>query len=497
MNRMVIDTGLSQHTINRHIYGHFAEHLGRCIYDGLWVGEESPIPNARGIRGDVVEALRRIRVPNLRWPGGCFADDYHWRDGIGPQADRPRTINRWWGDVVEDNHFGTHEFLDLCDQVGCAPYICGNVGSGTVEEMQEWVEYLTFDGDSTTANLRRANGRQTPWEIPFWGIGNENWGCGGHMHPEYYADLYCRYHTFLSRYGGRPMMKIASGYGGSDVSGAGLDAFMQRIPPRLRERIVEGVSLHYYVYLRDAHEHSATQFDERAWFTVLKLAREIEPAIQRHATILDRYDPEKRIWLIVDEWGAWYPVELGTSRDLLYQQNSLRDALVAALTLHIFHAHADRVRMANLAQTVNVLQALILTGGEQMALTPTYHVFDMFKVHQDAALLPLNLECDPYICEGDTLPALSASASRDAAGQVHLTLCNLDPNTAHELTCELRGTAFSAAAGQVLTAAEMTAHNTFADPDAVCPVPFDGVQWREGRLVTKLPTKSVVALRLS
>ena len=497
MNRITIRGGTDQPTINRHIYGHFAEHLGRCIYDGIWVGEDSPIPNTRGIRNDVVAALRRIRVPNLRWPGGCFADDYHWKDGIGPKAQRPRTINMW-GKVVENNHFGTHEFLDLCDQLGCEPYICGNVGSGTVQEMEQWIEYLTADGDSTMANLRRQNGRDAPWKIPFWGVGNENWGCGGHMTPEYYADLYCQYQTYLREYGGNRLMKIAGGYGGSDNDGSGLDAFMRHITNRRHRVRTDGVSLHYYVYLRHAQEHSATEFGEAEWFTVLNMAAQIEQAIAQHAAVLDRYDPEKRIWLIVDEWGTWYPAEPGTHPDFLYQQNSLRDAVVAALTLHLFHAACDRVRMANIAQTVNVLQAMILTQGEQMILTPTYHVFDMFKGHQDATRLAFDLECEAYTSGDKSLPAISASASQNAEGTILLTLCNLYPSQDVTLDCELRDLAVSGVTGSILTADEITAHNTFDQPDRVQPVPFTGAAIvDQQRLHIELPAKSVVALTLT
>lgn len=497
MNRLIIQSGTHLPTINRHIYGHFAEHLGRCIYDGIWVGEDSPVPNIRGIRSDIVDALRRVRVPNLRWPGGCFADDYHWMDGIGPRAERPRTINMW-GKVVENNHFGTHEFLDLCEQIGCEPYICGNVGSGMAQEMEQWVEYLTADGDSAMAKLRRQNGREAPWKIPFWGVGNENWGCGGHMTPEYYGDLYCRFQGYLRNYGGNELMKIAGGYGGSDTTGEGLDRLMKHILHRRHPVRTAGVSLHYYVYLRHHEAHSATQFDEQGWFTVLKLAADIEQAIAQHAAVLDRYDPEKRIWLIVDEWGTWYPVEPGTPPDFLYQQNSLRDAVVAALTLHLFHAACDRVQMANIAQTVNVLQALILTQGEQMVLTPTYHVFDMFKGHQDAARLPLDLECESYSVGGESLPAVSASASRGASGEILLTLCNLNPSNALTLDCELRDLTVSSVQGLVLTAEDMTAHNTFDQPDRVKPVPFTGAVLDDRqRLRVELPGKAVVALTLS
>jgi alpha-N-arabinofuranosidase len=497
MNRIIIKADQGRYIINRHIYGHFSEHLGRCIYGGLWVGENSPIPNTHGIRDDVVEALRAINVPNLRWPGGCFADSYHWKDGVGPKKSRPSMVNQVWGKVIENNHFGTHEFMDLCEQVGCEPYICGNVGSGTVREMQDWVEYLTFGGDSPMANWRRKNGREAPWRVPFWGIGNENWGCGGNMTPEYYADLYCHYQTYIGTSPDNPLMKIASGYGGSDTSGEGLDALLRQVLRRVNRIPIEAVSLHYYVYLPNSPEHSATQFGEREWFVVLKKASEIENAISDHAAILDRYDPDKRIWLIVDEWGNWYPAEPGTNPAFLYQQNSLRDALTAGLTLHIFHRYGDRVQMANIAQMVNVLQAVILTEDDQMVLTPTYHVFEMFKAHQDAMLLPLDMQCESYTFDGDTLPALSASASRDQRGQVLLTLCNLNPTADLDLDCELQGMRASRIVGRILTADEMTAHNTFSRPYAVRPVAFDGAQLDGGELLMQLPAKSVVALTIT
>ncbi len=493
MNQLVINADLGHRTISRHIYGHFAEHLGRCIYDGIWVGEESPIPNTRGIRNDVVQALRAINIPNLRWPGGCYADAYHWRDGIGPKAQRPRTINFHWGNVVEDNSFGTHEFMDLCDQLGCEPYICGNVGSGSPREMAEWVEYLTFDGDSTLANLRRANGRAEPWKIRFWGIGNENWGCGGCMKPEHYADLYRQFQVYVRNYGGNKIMKIASGMGGPYIYGT--EVLMRDVFKVLGPRAIDALCLHYYVFMRDT-DFSATEFGEEQWFIVLQKALAIEDSLKEHIAIMDYYDPGQHVGLIVDEWGTWYSPEPGTNPAFLYQQNTLRDALVAGLTLHIFHRYCDRVRMANLAQTVNVLQAPILTQGEKIVLTPTYHVFEMFKGHQDATLLPLELKAADYTFNGQTIPAVSASASRNAAGDILLTLCNLNPTAAQTITCELRGVQAASVSGRILTAPTMTAHNTFEQPDAVRPAPFHGAQIVDGRLAIDLPARSVVALTI-
>lgn len=494
MNKISIKHAQETKTINPHLYGHFAEHLGRCIYGGIWVGEDSPIPNTRGIRNDIIAALKQINIPNLRWPGGCFADDYHWKNGIGPKSERPHTINNTWGYVVEDNSFGTHEFLDLCDLIGCEPFIAGNVGSGTAHEMQEWIEYLTYAGDSTLANLRRQNGREEPWDIKFWGVGNENWGCGGHMTPEYYGDLYTRFQTFIRDYGNNGLMKIAGGYGGSDVAGEDLQRLLKYILKRRFPVKTDGVSVHFYVYLRNDMHHSATKFGEAEWIETLEFADRIDHVIQENKKVLDEYDPDNKMWLIIDEWGTWYPVEEGTNPAFLYQQNSLRDAVVAALTLHIFQKHCDRVQLANLAQTVNVLQALILTEDEKMLLTPTYHVFDMFKAHHGATPLDLKLDCDGKV---GSLTAVNSFASQSADGKILLTLTNLDPNNAYTFDCDLGDISFSSVEGILLTADEMTAHNTFDNPDNIKPVAFSGARIDGDTLKIDLPSKSVVALTLS
>ena len=493
VNNLVIQTDLGEHKISRHIYGHFAEHLGRCIYDGIWVGEGSSIPNTRGIRRDVVEALRRIQIPNLRWPGGCFADEYHWKNGIGPRERRPKTVNAIWGQVTESNHFGTHEFLDLCEQLGCGPYICGNVGSGTAHEMLEWIEYLTFEGESSLAELRRNNGRKSAWKISFWGVGNESWGCGGKMRPEYYADLYRQYHNFLHDYGENKLFKIACGAYEADYRWT--EVLMREAAEQMH-----GLSLHYYTMLGTWQEKgSATRFGEDEWFTILKKSLHMEELIQKHSTIMDKYDPDKRIGLMVDEWGTWHDVEPETNKHFLYQQNTLRDALSAGLTLNIFNRHCDRVRMANIAQTVNVLQAMILTENEKMILTPTYHVFGMFAVHQDATLLPLHMSSveTKYVHKDEFIPALSASASRDADGLIHISLCNLDPKNAVEVRCELRGATSTRISGQILTAADMTAHNTFESPEAVTLATFDGVKMIGSDVVLKQPPKSIVVIEIA
>lgn len=488
--KLVINSDLGGPAINPNIYGHFAEHLGHCIYGGIWVGEDSDIPNTRGIRNDVVKALKGIDIPVLRWPGGCFADEYHWEDGIGPYGSRPTMVNTHWGGVTENNHFGTHEFMDLCEQLGCAPYICGNVGSGTIREMQQWVEYITFDGLSPMADLRRANGREAPWALPYWGVGNENWGCGGHMTPEYYANEYRRYQTYVRHLSGNRVYKVACG-------ASSFDYRWTEVLMREAARFMDGLSLHYYTRLGHApNRGSATEFDESEWFGILHKALEIETLIVRHATIMDRYDPEKRVGMIVDEWGTWYEVEPGTPPGFLYQQNSLRDALVAGLSLNIMNNHCDRVRMANIAQTVNVLQAMVLTDGPRMILTPTYHVYEMFKVHQGATRLPVDLTTPDYAYKESAIPAVSASASRNIAGTIHLSLCNLDPNQSVEVQYGVRGSTVDKVSGRMLTATAINSHNTFDRPDKVTPAPFDGLSFTAESLSVTLPPRSVVVLSI-
>ncbi|MBM6994382.1 alpha-N-arabinofuranosidase [Paenibacillus sp. DXFW5] len=491
--RGVLNADSGKGTINRNIYGHFSEHLGRCIYEGIWVGEDSPIPNTNGIRNDVVEALKQIRIPVLRWPGGCFADEYHWKDGIGPKETRKRMVNTHWGGVVENNHFGTHEFMELCRQLGCEPYINGNLGSGTVQEMSEWVEYLTFGGVSPMAELRTQNGRREPWKVTYFGVGNENWGCGGNMRPEYYADEYRRYQTYVRNYDDNRIHRIACGPNSDDYNW--MDVLM-----REAGRFMDSITLHYYTLPTDNWQDKgpATGFDEQAWFTTLQKALRMDDLITRHRTIMDKYDPEGRVGLIVDEWGTWYNVEPGTNPGFLYQQNTMRDALVAGLTLNIFHKHNQRVRMANIAQTVNVLQAVILTEGEKMLLTPTYHVFDMYKVHQDAEMLDLSLDTGSYKLDGGEIPAVTATASRDTQGKIHLSFCNLQHQAEAQVTIDVRGldSGSLTATGSTLTGHSIDAHNTFDQPDAVKPQPFESFQLDGGKLTVNLPSMSVTTLEL-
>jgi alpha-N-arabinofuranosidase len=478
--------------INRHIYGQFAEHLGHGIYGGLWVGENSPIPNTRGLRNDVVTALKKLDIPVLRWPGGCFADEYHWRDGIGARDKRPKIINTTWGGVVEDNAFGTHEFMDLCEQLGCDTYVCGNVGSGTPQEMMEWVEYMTSDTDSTIANQRRQNGRDKAWKLAYFGVGNENWGCGGNMRPEYYADVYRRYNTFIKNYGSNKPYRIASGSDAGDTNWT--TVLMDQAGTRM-----DGISVHFYTLPSGSwsgRKGSATEFGENDWITTLWRTLGMDGILTRHSAIMDRTDPRKRVGLIVDEWGAWYDVEPGTNPGFLYQQDSLRDALLAALNFDIFHRHADRVPMANIAQMINVLQSMVLTDGPKMTVTPTYWVFEMYKVHQDATFLPVGIQTPDYKYGNRSIPMVDATASRDAAGKIHISLVNVDPHAAAAVTCELHGVTPKSVSGRVLTAPEMNSHNTFDAPNAVAPKPFTGASLSNGRLSVLLPAKSVVVLEL-
>jgi len=478
--------------INRNIYGHFAEHLGRCIYEGLWVGPDSPIPNTRGVRHDVLEALKNMKIPVLRWPGGCFADEYHWKDGIGPREKRPSMINTHWGGVVENNHFGTHEFMDLVDQLGCDAYICGNVGSGTPQEMMEWVEYLTSDAQSPMADLRRVNGRNDSWHVKYFGVGNENWGCGGNMRAEYYADQYRRYNTYVKNYRpDRPIYRIACGANRADYHWT--EVLMREATP-----MMNGLSLHYYTHPNDdwMNKGSATRFDEKDWMSTFVATLRMDEYLTRHGAIMDKYDPQKRVGLIVDEWGTWYDVEPGTNPGFLYQQNTLRDAIVAGLNFHIFHAHADRVVMTNIAQTVNVLQAVVLTDGAKMILTPTYHVFEMFKVHQDATVLRTDLISPDYVFGDQSIPAVSASASRDKNGKVHLSLVNTHAHDAVTVQTAIAGHAAKSVSGRVLTADALNTHNTFDNPDAIAPKPFDDAKLNGDTLTVTLPAKSVVVLAL-
>jgi alpha-L-arabinofuranosidase len=473
-------------TISRHIYGHFAEHLGRCIYDGLYVRENSRIDNVNGVRKDVIEALKKLKIPNLRWPGGCFADTYHWKEGIGPKESRPKMVNIWWGGTIEDNSFGTHDFLNLCEQLGAEPYLAGNVGSGTVQELADWVQYVNFDGISPMSEMRKKNGREKPWKVNFWGVGNEAWGCGGNMTAEYYANVYRQYATFMTG----KLFRIASGASSENYHWT--EVLMRDIP----HNILDAIALHHYSLLDWSNKGPATGFTEEQYFNTMKAALKMEELVIRHSTIMDRYDPNKKVALVVDEWGSWYDVEVGTNPGFLYQQNTMRDAMIAGVTLNIFNNHADRVRMANLAQTINVLQAVILTDDEKMLLTPTYHVMEMYHVHHDANLLPMAITSQEYLFGNQKLQAISASASEDSSGAMHISLVNIDAKSKHEVVIDLPRGDFSSITGRILTASVLQDHNTFAAADKVKPVVFNQARLKTGRLTVAMPPFSVIVLEL-
>ncbi len=475
--------------ISRHIYGHFAEHLGRCIYDGFYVGDSSLIPNKAGVRNDIIAALKELEIPNLRWPGGCFADTYHWKDGIGPREDRPTIVNTWWGGVTEDNSFGTHDFLNLCEALEAEPYLSGNVGSGAVQELADWVQYVNYDGQSPMSDLRVQNGRKEPWKVRYWGVGNEAWGCGGHMRAEYYADIYRKYATFMSGAGVEGgLYRIASGASDDDYHWT--EVLMRDIPHRL----LQGVALHHYSVIDWGNKGSSVDFSEQQYFDIMERSWLMEELIQKHSAIMDTYDPEKKVDLVVDEWGGWYDVIPGTNPGFLYQQNTIRDAMIAGLVLNIFNNHADRVKMANLAQTVNVLQAVILTEGEKMIRTPTYHVMNMYKVHQDARLLPLTFESPNYEAGGKSLPALSVSASMDEDDRLHISFVNIDASRAHTVQLPLAALGVAKLSAQILTGARLQDHNSFDQPEAVRPAGFSNFSYRKGILELELPPHSVVVL---
>ena len=489
--RLIINADVEKNQISKYIYGHFSEHLGRCIYGGVYVGNDPEIPNIEGMRTDIIEALKQIRIPVLRWPGGCFADDYHWQDGIGPKDQRPSMVNKNWGGVTEDNSFGTHEFLRFCELIGAEPYINGNVGSGTVREMRDWVEYMTFDGRSPMADERRANGQEEPWKVQFFGIGNEAWGCGGNMRPEYYADEFRKFNTYLYNYGDNKLFRIASGASDNDYNWT--RTLMDRIGKRM-----DGIAVHHYSVAGPwAHKGSALGFTEDQWAASMKSSWWMEELITNHSAIMDEFDPEKKIWLIVDEWGNWHDVEEGTNPGFLYQQNSVRDAVVAGMILNIFNKHSDRVRMANIAQMVNVLQSVILTEGAAMIKTPTYHVFDMYKDHQDATLIDASeIDVPSYVCGEIDIPAVTSSVSKKDDGTVLVTFSNADPNQAHKVVIDVRGKYIDQIEGLVLTGDAMDAANTFDAPDTVHPVPYTSFILEDSVIQAELPAKSVVSLTI-
>ena len=490
-NNLSINTDAGKVKINRNIYGHFAEHLGRCIYDGFYVGDTSSIPNTNGVRNDIIDALKKLKIPNLRWPGGCFADTYHWKDGIGPKDKRPTMVNKWWGGVTEDNSFGTHDFLNMCELLGAEPYLSANVGSGTVQELADWVQYSNFNGKSPMSDLRSQNGRTAPWKVKMWGIGNEAWGCGGNMKPDYYANEYRKYATFISDWENRGgLMRIASGASDADYNWT--ETLMKNIPLDM----LGGVAMHHYSLLDWNKKGPAVEFSENQYFQIMKQALMMDELVTKHAAIMDKYDPKQKIALVVDEWGGWYDVEKGANPGFLYQQNTIRDAMIAGVTLNIFNNHADRVRVANLAQCVNVLQAVILTNKEKMILTPTYYVMEMYNVHQDATLLPITLTVNDYILNGEKLPAVSASASKDSLGVINISLVNIDPLHSQKINIVLKSETKKNLSGRILTSKKLQDYNSFTESEKIKPATFNNASIDKNVLTVTLPPMAVVVLKI-
>ena len=489
MKKLIINPNKKISHINKEIYGHFSEHLGYCIYGGMYVGEESDIPNINGVRKDVIEALKEIKIPVLRWPGGCFAEEYHWLDGIGEKSKRPVRINTCWGGVEETNHFGTHEFFDLCEELGCEPYLAANMSGGTVWEMQSWVEYITYDGNSELAKMRKQNGRERPWKFKYIGVGNENWGGGGNKRPEFYTDEYRKYQTFCKDYSGNHLLKIACGAGDGNYD------WTQKVIDSIRWTNPYGISLHHYSLPTGNWDKkgSAKQFPDEEYYHTIKDAMYMDELIKKHGEIIHSLEKKDNpIALIVDEWGVWCDVEEGTNPGFLYQQNSMRDAVVAALSLNIFNQNSDIVKMANLAQTVNVLQSVILTDGKEMLKTPTFYVFKMFSEHQENDLLKSKLENET---END-IECLTHSVSVNESGEIFITLSNASLKRDFEIECSLYNASIKSVIDAQILTAEKEAYNSFENKENVVNKPFYDYSVTDGKLTVKMPPVSVVAIKI-
>lgn len=492
-NKIVLHASQAKDTINKNIYGHFAEHLGHCIYGGFYVGDNNKkIPNKNGIRLDVIEALKKLKVPVLRWPGGCFADTYHWKDGVGPKNQRPSMLNVWWGNVKEDNSFGTNEFLNMCEVLGAEPYLSGNVGSGTPQELADWIKYTTHPANSSPMpELRAKYGRPNPWKVKFWGLGNEAWGCGGNMTAEYYANVYRQYATFMTDWNNSDKIyRIASGASDDDYHWT--EVLMKELPTKM----FDALGLHHYSVIDWGKKGSSTNFSETEYFTTMQRAMQMEELVTKHSAIMDKYDPQKKKALAVDEWGGWYEVVEGTNGAFLFQQNTMRDAMIAGTTLNTFNNHCDRVKMANLAQIINVLQAVILTNEEKMIVTPTYHVMEMYNVHQNAVMLPLTVSSNDYALGDKKLPAVSASASKDKNGIIHISLVNIDASKEQKITIDLGDIKAKNISGRILSSPKIQDYNSFEKPNNIIPKAFNNVKVTGSEMEITLPPFSVVVLNL-
>ena len=492
--RIRLEDSKPDFTLNKNIYGQFAEHLGRGIYGGIWVGEHSSIPNTHGLRNDVLRALKDLRVPVVRWPGGCFADQYHWKDGIGPRDQRKKTVNASWGGVVEDNAFGTHEFFDLVEQLGADAYVSINVGTGSPQEMAEWVEYMTSDAKGTLANLRRANGREKPWRLHYLGIGNETWGCGGSMTPEYYTSVYKHFATFIKTPQDNKPVVIASG--GRNKETNWTQYLLEHVKESWTLRL-DGISHHYYTIPTGQWDHkgSALGFPEQQWFSTLFRTLEIRGILANNVRVLNQLDAAKKVGFVLDEWGTWYDSAEGGSQSNLYQQNTLRDAVLAALNFNVFHEFGDRLRMTNIAQMINVLQAMILTDGERMLLTPTYHAFHLYRPFQGARHVPVSVRgAADYRQGAQSIPKISATAALGSDGKLYVGLVNTHPRDAEQVHID-RSSPISKASGRMLTGDSLDAHNTFAEPNRVRPTTVELTGSKGGVDVT-LPPRSILVLAL-
>ena len=491
-NKIALNANLAETKISKNIYGHFAEDLGRCIYGGIFVGKDNTrIPNTDGVRNDVIKALKDLKIPNLRWPGGCFADTYHWKDAIGPQSERKPIENLSWGNVREDNSFGTNEFLNFCELIGAEPYLAVNMNTGTVQEAVEWVQYCNHaNGTSYLTDIRKKSGRDKPWNVKFWGIGNESWDCGGNMSVDHYINLYKQFATAMTNYfNTENLFRVAVGPGSPDYNWT--EEIMKNIPARR----FEGISIHHYSVIDWSNKGSSTNFTNEEYFKTMQQAWQMEEFVRTNSEIMNKYDPKKRVALIVDEWGGWYDTD-PEGNGQLYQQNTMRDAVLAGLTLNIFNNHADRVRMANLAQMVNVLQAVILTKDEKMILTPTYYVMEMYKVHQDAALVPAQVITNDFVMGNDRISAVSVSASKDQSGKLHISLTNIDNINSQAVEIDLKGFKAKQVTGRILTSSKVQDHNTFDNPEKVVPKTFNDVSISGDNLKVKMPPVSVIVLEL-
>jgi alpha-N-arabinofuranosidase len=479
-------------TIAPEIYGHFTEHLGTVIYDGIYVGEDSKIPNQHGLRSELIEKMRAIKAPVVRWPGGCFADSYDWRDGIGPRAQRPRRTNFWTDaypdalktqnipQVYDPNTFGTADFVRFCKLCGAEPYIAANVRSLTPLDFDHWVEYCNSPrGTTTLAETRAADGSADAFNVRYWGVGNESWGCGGNFDPEDYAIEFKRFTTWVPSYGVK-LRLVASGPNSDEQ--AWTRGFFNKLyhgQPSPNPHDVWGLSVHHYAWNLsrgktedwDAGKGDALNFAPVDWYELCREADRMEKIVLDHWTALGEFDLGHHVRLVVDEYGPWYrPGTEYSPEQLLGQQITVRDAVVTALTLDTFNRNADKVGMAACAQLVNNLNALFLSHGDKFTTTPNFNVFEMYAAHQGGTAVRTEFSSPEVRYDRDGKPAtfwgLKGSASMKEKSLV-LTVVNPDVSQPREAEIVLRGATPASAKAWVLTDTDIHAHNTFDQPDRV------------------------------